>query len=56
MERAVIDQVRALACTPEIIVRTWKEAREYDGSVNEEQVRTAMTEFSTLLPAGKRLD
>jgi site-specific DNA recombinase len=48
VERAVVDQVRALVCTPEIIVRTWKEAREQDGSVTEEQVRTALIEFSAL--------
>ena len=48
VERAVVDQVRALVCTPEIIVRTWKEAREHDGSVTEEEVRTALAEFSAL--------
>ena len=29
-------------------MRTWKEAREHDGSVTEEQVRTALAEFSAL--------
>jgi site-specific DNA recombinase len=48
IERAVVDQVRALVCTPEIIVRTWKEAREHDGSVTEDQVRTALADFSAL--------
>ncbi len=48
IERAVVDQVRALVCTPEIVVRTWKEAREHDGSVTEDQVRTALAEFSAL--------
>ena len=48
VERAVVDQVRALVCTPEIVVRTWKEAREHDGSVTEDQVRTALAEFSAL--------
>jgi hypothetical protein len=33
---AVVDQVRSPS-TPEIIVRTWKEAREHDDSVTEEQ-------------------
>ena len=45
---AVIDQVRALVCTPEIIVRTWKEAREHDGNITEEQVRTALAEFGAI--------
>jgi site-specific DNA recombinase len=48
VERAVVYQVRALVCTPEIIVRTWKEAREHDGSVTEDQVRTALADFSAL--------
>ena len=48
VETAVIDQVRALVQTPEIIVRTWKEARQHDRSVTEEQVRTALAEFSAL--------
>jgi site-specific DNA recombinase len=29
-------------------VRTWREAREHDGSVTEDQVRTALTEFGAL--------
>jgi len=48
VETAVIDQVRALVRAPEIIVRTWKEARQQDGNVTEEEVRTALTEFSAL--------
>ena len=48
VERAVVDQVRAVVCTPEIVVRTWKEAHERDGSITEEQVRTAFAEFSAL--------
>jgi site-specific DNA recombinase len=39
VERAVVDQVRALVLTPEIVVRTWKEAREHDRTVTEDQVR-----------------
>src|SRR5262249_22756889 len=48
VERAVVDQVRALVVTPEIVVRTWKQAREHDGSVTEEEVRTSLTEFGAL--------
>ena len=48
VERAVVDQVRALVCTPEIVVRTWKEAREHDGNLTEDQVRAAMAEFISL--------
>ena len=29
-------------------MRTWKEAREHDGSVTEDQVRTAIDDFSAL--------
>jgi hypothetical protein len=48
VERAVVDQVRALVFTPAIIVRTWKEAREHDGSVTEDEVRTALADFGAL--------
>jgi site-specific DNA recombinase len=48
VERAVVDQVRALVGTPEIVVRTWKQAREHDAGVTEEDVRTALAEFDAL--------
>jgi hypothetical protein len=48
VERAVVDQVRAVVCTPEIVVRTWKETREHEASVTEDQVRTALTDFNEL--------
>jgi hypothetical protein len=48
VEIAVIDQVRALVRAPEIVVRTWKEARQQDGNVTEDQVRAALKEFSEL--------
>jgi DNA invertase Pin-like site-specific DNA recombinase len=48
VETAVIDQVRALVQAPEIIVRTWKEARQKDRSVTEENVRIALSDFSAL--------
>lgn len=48
VETAVIDQVRALVRTPEIIVRTWKAARQLDRGVTEERVRAALSEFGAL--------
>ena len=47
IEAAVIAQLRTLTCTPEIIVRTWKRARQQDVCVTEVQVRTALTEFTS---------
>lgn len=44
----MVDQVRALVVTPEIVVRAWKQAREHDAGVTEEEVRTALAEFSAL--------
>jgi hypothetical protein len=48
IEAAIIDQVRALVRTPEIIVRTWKEARRHDGSITEDEVRKALAELDPL--------
>src|SRR3954454_21842407 len=48
VEAAVVDQVRALLCTPEIVVRTWRAAREQDGSVTEAEVRTALADLDPL--------
>ena len=48
VETAIIDQVRALVRTPEIIVRTWKEARRYDGSITEDDVRRALAKFDAI--------
>src|SRR3954467_515475 len=47
VETAVVNQVRILVQTPEIIVRTWKEA-QHDRTVSEEQVRAALSEFNAL--------
>ena len=44
----MIDQVRALVRTPEIVVRTWKEARRQDDSITEGEVRSALAEFDAL--------
>jgi site-specific DNA recombinase len=48
VEAAVIDQVRMLVRTPEVIVRTWKEARQQDRGITEDQVRKALSAFSAL--------
>src|SRR3954471_1402715 len=48
VESAVINQVRSIVASPEIIVRVWKEAHEQDPTVTEDQVRTALAEFGPL--------
>jgi hypothetical protein len=48
VETAVIDQIRLLIRAPELVVRTWKQARQHDRHVTEEQVRAALFEFGAL--------
>jgi len=48
IEKTVIDQIRALLQTPEVIVQTWKVARRVSKNVTENQIRTALTEFESL--------
>jgi hypothetical protein len=48
IERIVIDQIRSLLQTPEIIVQTWKAARKTDKDLAESEVRTALLEFEPL--------
>ncbi len=48
IERAVVDQLRILLATPEIIVRTWAAAREQDGSITEGEVRAALVDLDPL--------
>jgi site-specific DNA recombinase len=48
MEAAVIGQVRHLLTTPEVIVRTWKAAREQDTAVSESAVRAALMSLDPL--------
>ena len=47
IEAAVIDQVRSLVGTPEIIVRAWRTARRHD-SITENEVRHALAEFNAV--------
>ncbi len=48
IERAVVDQLRILLATPEIIVETWRAAREQDRSITEREVRAALLDLDPL--------
>lgn len=48
LEGAVIDQLRAILRTPEIIVGTWRAARAQDAAVSEADVRTALEQLDPL--------
>ena len=48
IEVAVIDQVRMLVCTPEVVVRTWRAARQHNSSVTEDGVRKALADFPAI--------
>ncbi|WP_291855423.1 recombinase family protein [Bradyrhizobium sp.] len=48
IERIVIDQVRMLLRSPEIIVQTWRSARKSIKGLTESDVRTALLEFDQL--------
>jgi site-specific DNA recombinase len=48
IEVAVIDQIRRLVATPEMIVRTWKQVRQQDRSITENDVRAALNEFNAV--------
>jgi hypothetical protein len=44
----VVDQLRILLATPEIIVRAWQAARALDGSISEAEVRAALLDLDPL--------
>ena len=48
IERIVIEQVRSLLQTPEIIVQTWRAARKTDSALAESEVRAALLEFEPI--------
>jgi len=48
VEAAVVEQVRALLRAPEIMVRTWKKARELDPEITEGEVRDALNRIEPL--------
>jgi site-specific DNA recombinase len=48
IERIVLDQIRILLQTPEVIIQTWRAARKQRKEITENDVRTALTEFDEL--------
>jgi site-specific DNA recombinase len=48
IENAVVDQLRALLCAPEVIVRTWRAARHSMGDIKEVDVREALGRLDPL--------
>ena len=48
IEAVVIDRVRVLVRTPEVVVGAWKAARRQDSGVTEEEVRSALAEFDAI--------
>lgn len=48
IERIVIEQVRSLLQTPEVIVQTWRAARKADKGLTESDVRGALLEFEPI--------
>jgi site-specific DNA recombinase len=48
IERIVIEQIRSLLQTPEVIVQTWRAARKIDKHLSESEVRDALLEFEPL--------
>jgi site-specific DNA recombinase len=48
IERIVIDQIRSLLQTPEVIVQTWRAARKANRDLAERDVRDALVEFEPL--------
>jgi hypothetical protein len=48
VEAAVVDQVRSLVRSPEIVVATWRKAREQNADLTEAEVRAALEQFDPL--------
>jgi DNA invertase Pin-like site-specific DNA recombinase len=48
IERIVLDQVRILLQTPEVIVQTWRAVRKQRQDFTESEVRSALVEFNEL--------
>jgi site-specific DNA recombinase len=48
IEAAVIDQLRILLRSPEILVATWRAARQEDEAISEAEVRDALQRFDPL--------
>jgi site-specific DNA recombinase len=48
IETAVIDQLRGMLRAPEIVVRTWRVARQLMGDIKEAEVREALEQLDPL--------
>ncbi|WP_287219951.1 hypothetical protein [Mesorhizobium sp.] len=48
IEAAVIDQLRALLRTPEMIIKTWMATRKDNSSITETEVREALVQLDPL--------
>ncbi|QDM29385.1 recombinase family protein [Tardiphaga sp. vice304] len=48
IERIVIEQIRSLLLSPEIVVATWRATQKADKGVSENDVRSALIEFEPL--------
>ena len=48
IEAAVVHELRTLLRTPEVVVATWRAARERDGALTEADVREALHGFDPL--------
>jgi DNA invertase Pin-like site-specific DNA recombinase len=48
IERIVIEQIRSLLQTPEVIVQTWRAARKEDKAITENDVRSALLQFEPI--------
>jgi site-specific DNA recombinase len=48
LERIIIDQVRLLLQTPEVIIQTWRALRKQSVEVSEAEVRSALLGFDEL--------
>jgi site-specific DNA recombinase len=48
IERIVIEQIRSLLMTPEVIVQTWRAAKKTDKAISETDVRDALADFDPL--------
>lgn len=48
IERIVMDQIRRLLQTPEVIVQTWRAACKRGQDITENEVRAALVEFEEL--------
>ena len=48
IEQAVVDQIRGLLRTPEILVRTWRAVHAEDAAITEAEVREALVRFGPM--------